>query len=82
MVGLQPYLKKALCLFICALIFSVGADLRAKEGDGRTLLHIASQIGDLDWVKDLIKKGADVNAKAENGETALHLSSPIYMYQF
>ena len=40
-----------------------GADVDAKDIDGRTALMLAIQNGHLDVVKALIAKGADVNAK-------------------
>ena len=48
-----------------------GADLEAKDGDGRTALMMAANWGELDVVKFLVEHGADVNAKGEGGRTAL-----------
>ena len=49
-----------------------GADVNAKDNDGKTALHWAAWDGKVDITTFLIEKGADVGAKDENGKTALH----------
>jgi len=46
-----------------------GADVNAKDNDGKTLLHWRS---DPESVKALLEAGADVNAKDNRGRTPLH----------
>ena len=48
-----------------------GADLEAKDGDGRTALMWAAMSGELDVVKYLIDNGVDLEAKDGDGRTAL-----------
>ena len=48
-----------------------GVDVNAKDGYGKTALHIAAQIGRSLMVYDLVKHGADVNAKDKYEKTAL-----------
>ena len=49
-----------------------GADINAKDVDGRTALHWAAWYGYTEAVKLLLAVGADVNAKDDLGRTALH----------
>jgi len=49
-----------------------GADVNAKDDDGRTPLNYAAYTGQKEIAELLIKKGADVNAKDEDGGTPLH----------
>ena len=51
-----------------------GADVNAKDQNGRTLLQIAALKGHKEVVELLIAKGADVNAKRNDGETPLDLA--------
>ncbi len=48
-----------------------GADVNAKDKDGRTALIWATFYGRTEIVTALIEKGADVNAKDKDGRTAL-----------
>ncbi|GIV30361.1 MAG: hypothetical protein KatS3mg028_1427 [Bacteroidia bacterium] len=48
-----------------------GADVNAKDEDGRTALMKAAELGHKEVAELLIQHGADVNAKDEDGETAL-----------
>ena len=48
-----------------------GADVNAKDADGRTTLHAAAVGGSKEVVELLIAKGADVNAKYEECATSL-----------
>lgn len=58
------------------LFLERGADVNAKDPQGRTLLMLAASTDNvpLDIVRMLIAKGADVNARTSNGETALSLA--------
>ncbi|KAK7177745.1 ankyrin repeat protein [Paraphaeosphaeria sporulosa] len=49
-----------------------GADVNAKDDDGRTALHRAVSQGHMMIVFDLLNYKADFNAKDNNGWTALH----------
>ena len=52
-----------------------GADVNAKDNDGRTVLMYASGImGNLETVTYLVNQGADVNAKDKDGRTASDLA--------
>ncbi len=54
-----------------------GADVAAKDGDGRTALHWAAMNGHKDVVALLLDRmeGVDVAAKDEYGRTALHCAA-------
>lgn len=55
-------------------LISKGADVRTKNSEGRTLLHINFGKGryDIRITESLIKAGANVNEKDSEGETPLH----------
>ena len=52
-------------------ILKKGADLEAKDRDGRTALMKAAMIGDIEGVKSFVECGADFGAKDKYGRTAL-----------
>ncbi|WP_264336588.1 ankyrin repeat domain-containing protein [Wolbachia endosymbiont (group B) of Chorthippus brunneus] len=53
-----------------------GANVNAKDKDGKTPLHYASQsIYSLDIVRYLISKGADIDVKNKDGKTPLDLAT-------
>jgi ankyrin repeat protein/beta-lactamase regulating signal transducer with metallopeptidase domain len=53
------------------LFIARGADINAKDGQGKTPLHVAAADGQVEIVKLLLNRKADVNAKDKNGATAL-----------
>jgi len=53
------------------LFIAHGADINAKDGQGKTPLHVAAADGQVEIVKLLLNRKADVNAKDKNGATAL-----------
>jgi ankyrin repeat protein len=59
---------------VAAVLLSHGADVNARDGEGKTPLHFASQQGQLQAVEWLLKNGADVNAKDNKGVTPLSLT--------
>jgi len=44
-------------------------DVNMKTSEGYTLLHYAAGDGNLEMVRELIRRGADVNARAATGST-------------
>lgn len=44
---------------------------RPIDDKGHTALHWASAMGDMEVVKDLVRKGASIEAQSQNGETPL-----------
>ena len=61
-------------LRIAQLLIDGGADVSAKNQDGRTLLHIVSMGDRAETTEFLLANGVDVNAKDKDGQTALHLA--------
>jgi len=59
---------------ISALI-QAGADVNAKDNEGKTAFHYATEKGQIDVIKLLKELGADVNAKDNEGKTALHYAA-------
>jgi serine/threonine-protein phosphatase 6 regulatory ankyrin repeat subunit B len=55
------------------LMLPYRANINAKEGNGRTLLHGAAILGQTAVVELLLSKGADIDAKDNDGMTALDL---------
>ncbi|KAG7316460.1 hypothetical protein KOW79_020001 [Hemibagrus wyckioides] len=60
---------------IMKLLMRKGVDLNLQEGtSGKTALHMAVELHDVDAVTLLLTKGANVDAAMLNGCTALHLA--------
>ena len=57
------------------VLIDAGADIEAKNGQGRSPLLMACQVGKLDVVKMLVKAGADVCATDNQGATCLILAA-------
>lgn len=78
--GNQPLHKAPTSEMIHALI-DVGADLDARQIDGRTplLAHVDGNVyGPNEPIETLVKLGADVNAQDESGNSALLMSMRSY----
>ncbi len=56
-------------------LLSRNSDVKAKNADGNTALHVACESGTAEIVKALIDKGADVNEKNGDGETPLMIAA-------
>ncbi|HEY3331560.1 MAG TPA: ankyrin repeat domain-containing protein [Capsulimonadaceae bacterium] len=56
---------------IVALLLTHGADVRLKNQQGRTALHVAVLFGSIPIVQRLIEHGADINALDREGHTPL-----------
>ena len=50
-------------------------NVNTKDRHGHTPLMEAAKVGDIETVKDLVKRGADLEAKSEKGKTALHYAA-------
>jgi len=51
------------------------SNVNAVNKSGHTMLMDAAKEGDLDGVKDLLRRGADLEAKSNKGKTALHYAA-------
>jgi hypothetical protein len=58
-------------LAIAKWLATKGCDLKATAADGRTLLHIAAEANDADFVRYLLAQGFDPSAPGEYGLPAL-----------
>lgn len=56
---------------IIELLIELGADVNAKESNGRTPLHHAANNGHLEVIELLVRCGADLEASDGEGMTAL-----------
>src|ERR1039457_3059798 len=50
---------------VVQLLLDRGADVNARDRDGKTALHGASRFGHREVVELLLEKGIDVNAKSQ-----------------
>ncbi len=63
---------------VIELLLSKGADITARYGNNKTLLHLAAEKGKSALIKLLIDKGLDVNAQDSEGDTPLSLAVDSY----
>ena len=59
---------------IAVALIEAGCHIDAKNFNGDTALHLASQHGRLDVVMALVSNGANVDLQDKEGQTALHLA--------
>jgi TonB family protein len=57
------------------VLLELGADVNAKDDDGRTSLMGAAQKGHTAAVRALLDAGADANAKDDDGQTSMMLAA-------
>lgn len=79
----QEKLDGALCLAVskgdmetASALIGEGADVNNRlGGDGRSPLHVAATVGNIDIVRMLLEEGAGVNSRADTLWTPLHVAS-------
>jgi ankyrin repeat protein len=60
---------------IVRLLCDRGADVKARDQDGRRPLHYAATYGHISIVKELIEvRNAEINARDDRGRTALRIA--------
>jgi ankyrin repeat protein len=62
------------CSVISALL-SHGANVNARDADGRTPLYWAVYAKDYNCTRELVSQGADINATDDEGSTMLHVAA-------
>ena len=75
--GMTPVMSATLFvphLDVVQYLESKGADLKAKDSDGNTLLHNVIISGDLEIIKYLVEYGLDVNAANNDGLTPFQIA--------
>ena len=60
-----------LVIEIIELLIGAGADVGAKNEEGKTPLHFAARLNLIEIAELLIEKGADLEAEDKGGETPL-----------
>ena len=62
---------------ILKLLVNRGASLATKNGEGKTLLHLAAETVRIEVAKYLLRAGLNVNARMQNGLTPLHYAAQV-----
>ncbi|KAL2836926.1 ankyrin repeat-containing domain protein [Aspergillus pseudoustus] len=57
---------------ICRILIAHGADVKRRDGSGKTALHEATASGSLETAKLLVLSGGDIHERSNDGSTPLH----------
>ena len=71
----HPTLREKGHVKVAQLLLQHGADVKVRDDEYLTPLHIAAECGDTEVIRSLIKRGADTNAEDFDWSTPLSLAS-------
>jgi len=67
---------------LAEVLIEKGAEVDAKDREGKTPLHIAAEQVDRDFAEFLLKNGADINAEDNDGNTPIYYARQNQLKSF